>query len=92
MHPNLAARNDVVLLLPRRPDEATWRPSDVLEFVQEHGSETALVFLSGVHYATGQLFDMAAITRTAHERYEKERATIWLAFFSYHVPRSHMHT
>ena len=68
VHPSLAARDDVVLLLPRRPDESTWRPSDVLEFIQEHGDTTALVFLSGVHYATGQLFDMASITRTAHER------------------------
>lgn len=72
VHPSLAARDDVVLLLPRRPGESTWRPSDVLNFIQEEGDKTALVFLSGVHYSTGQLFDMAGITRTAHEQYGKE--------------------
>lgn len=57
-----------MLVLPRRPGEATWRPEDVLSFVREHAAEAALVFLSGLHYSTGQLFDMAAITRAAHDR------------------------
>jgi len=36
--------------------------------VQEHGSSTALVLLPGVQYYTGQVFDMAAITKAGHEQ------------------------
>lgn len=68
VHPQYAAREDLVVALPRRPGEATWRPDDVLSFIREHAAETALVFLSGLHFSTGQLFDMAAIARVAHDR------------------------
>ncbi len=68
VHPTYAARDDAVLVLPRRLGEGTWRPEDVLAFLREHGKDTALVMLSGVHYSTGQLFDMESITRVAHER------------------------
>ncbi|HEX5043742.1 MAG TPA: kynureninase [Candidatus Polarisedimenticolaceae bacterium] len=40
--------------------------SEILAMLQRHGREIALVLLSGVHYFTGQLFDLAAITRAAH--------------------------
>lgn len=56
-------------MLPRRPGEATWRPEDVIDFIEKNAADTALVFLSGLHYATGQLFDMEAIARVAHDKY-----------------------
>ena len=40
--------------------------TEILDTLERHGSEIALVLLSAVHYFTGQLFDLAAITRAAH--------------------------
>ncbi len=39
--------------------------TEILEMLEHRGSEIALVLLSAVHYFTGQLFDLAAITRAA---------------------------
>ena len=49
-----------------REGEHTLRTQDILEAIREHGDETALVLFSGVQYYTGQWFDLAKITRTAH--------------------------
>ena len=40
--------------------------AEILKTLERRGSEIALVLLSAVHYFTGQLFDLAAITRAAH--------------------------
>ncbi|HET9299841.1 MAG TPA: kynureninase [Candidatus Polarisedimenticolaceae bacterium] len=40
--------------------------AEILDTLERRGSEIALVLLSAVHYFTGQLFDLAAITRAAH--------------------------
>jgi kynureninase len=39
----------------------------ILDCIAQHGSETALVLFSGINYYNGQLFDMAAITKAAHQ-------------------------
>jgi kynureninase len=57
-----------VMRLEPRPDEATLRQEDILETIERHGDEIALVMLGNVNYLTGQAFDMAAITRAAHAR------------------------
>ncbi|MDQ6527173.1 kynureninase [Nocardioides sp. LHD-245] len=56
----------VVRLRPR-PGEAALRSDDIVAYLAEHGSTVALVLLGGVNYYSGELLDIAAITRAAHE-------------------------
>jgi kynureninase len=60
--------DDAVLRLTPRPGEETLRTEDILETLERHGKEIALVLLGNVNYLTGQAFDMAAITRAAHKQ------------------------
>ncbi|MCY1036457.1 kynureninase [Corallococcus sp. BB11-1] len=55
----------IVRLMPREGEE-TLRPGDILEAVERHGKQVALVMLGSVNYLTGQAFDIGAITRVAH--------------------------
>lgn len=50
-----------------REGEYTIRTEDIINTIQQHGNETALVLFGGVNYYSGQVFDMAAITKAAHE-------------------------
>lgn len=49
-----------------RLSENTLRQEDIEALLSREGSSIALIMLGGVNYATGQLFDMAAITRAGH--------------------------
>ena len=49
-----------------RKGEHTIRTEDILDTIKKYGDETALVFFEGVHYYTGQLFDIPTITKAAH--------------------------
>ena len=40
---------------------------EIIEAIRHHGPQTALVLFSGVHFYSGQLFDIKAITAAAHE-------------------------
>lgn len=57
-----------VIPLAPREGEACLRHEDILEAIERHGDEVALVLLGNVNYLTGQAFDMAAITRAGHRR------------------------
>jgi kynureninase len=50
-----------------RTGEDHLRLDDILECIQRHAAETALVLLPGVQYYTGQVFDLQAITSKARE-------------------------
>jgi kynureninase len=62
VHHGLDPAGTVVRLRPR-DGEDTLRTEDVLAFLDREGGTVALVLLGGVNYLTGQLMDMAAITK-----------------------------
>ncbi|MEU9019601.1 kynureninase [Actinomadura sp. NPDC048394] len=62
VHHGLDPAGTVVRLTPR-PGEDTLRTEDVLAFLEREGGTVALLMLGGVNYLTGQLMDMAAITK-----------------------------
>lgn len=57
--------NALIELTPRE-GESTLRTEDIIETIERHGEEIALVLLGGVNYYTGQAFDMKAITDAGH--------------------------
>ncbi|OJT25887.1 kynureninase [Archangium sp. Cb G35] len=59
---------DAVIQLAPRPGEETLRTEDILDTIERHGKDIALVLLGNVNYLTGQAFDMATITRAAHRQ------------------------
>jgi kynureninase len=50
-----------------REGESTWRTEDIIETIHRHRDSLALVMLPGVNYVTGQVFDIQAITKAAHD-------------------------
>ena len=50
------------------PNEHTIHTEDILKAIEDNAKELALVFISGVHYYTGQYFDLEAITKKAKEK------------------------
>jgi kynureninase len=49
-----------------RAGEYHIRHEDIMDAINAHGDTLALVLLGGVNYFTGQVFDMAGITRQGH--------------------------
>lgn len=49
------------------PGTDTLSTQQIVDAIREHGASTELVLFSGVHFYTGQRFDMAAITKAAHD-------------------------
>ena len=63
--PPKGGTQNLIELMPR-DGETTLRTEDVVETIERHGDEIALVMLGGVNYYTGQAFDMPAITEAGH--------------------------
>lgn len=58
---------DAVVEIAPREGEHTLQTDDIIQKIKELGDSVALVMFSGVNYYTGQVFDMAAITKAGHE-------------------------
>lgn len=59
--------DEAVITVEPRAGESTLRTEDILETIEEHGDELALVCLSGLQYYTGQAFDIETITARGRE-------------------------
>ncbi|MFM9908581.1 MAG: kynureninase [Chitinophagaceae bacterium] len=57
--------NDELVEVSPRAGEHTIRTEDILESINKHKDELALVFWGGLNYYTGQVFDMQTITIAA---------------------------
>ncbi len=60
--------DESIIQVRPRDGEHVIRTEDIEAALAEHGDEIALVWLSGVNYFTGQVFDMARITAAAKAR------------------------
>ena len=58
--------DETVIEVAPRQGEHNLRTEDILSTIRKHGDSVAVVLFGGVNYYTGQLFDMKAITDTAH--------------------------
>ena len=56
------------LELSPRDGEFCVRLEDIQELIDAQGESIALILLGGVNYATGQIFDIAEITRAGHRK------------------------
>ena len=56
---------DLIEVAPREGEHLICE-EDILNKIAEIGDELAMVMIGGVNYYTGQLFDMAAITKAGH--------------------------
>ena len=54
--------------LTPRENESCIRDEDIESLIDREGNSIALILLGGVNYATGQLFDMPAITAAGHRK------------------------
>lgn len=54
--------DDAIVEIKKREGEHFWRTEDVVSKIKEVGEELALVFIGGVNYYNGQVFDMETIT------------------------------
>jgi kynureninase len=57
-----------LLELTPREGESSMRDEDIETLIEREGDSIALVLLGGVHYATGQAFDMAGITKAGQRK------------------------
>jgi kynureninase len=59
-------KETIIEVLPRT-GEHTLRTEDIIQTINNHADELALVLFGGINYFTGQLFDMEAITKAGHK-------------------------
>ena len=59
--------DDCIIEVKPKEGSSYIQTSDILDAINTHGQETALVIFGGVNYYSGQVFDMQAICKAAHE-------------------------
>ena len=59
--------DDAIVEIAPRDGEWVIREEDILAAIEANADELAMVFFGGINYFNGQLFDMAALTKAAHE-------------------------
>src|SRR6266481_3149497 len=67
VHHGFDPRDALILARPRK-DEFTVRTEEILDLIEKHGNQLAVVMIGGVNFFTGQLFDIQKITAAAQER------------------------
>lgn len=59
---------ETLLQLPLREGEIVHRHTDILDYINKHGEEIALVMPGAINYYTGQAFNIEEITALAHKK------------------------
>src|SRR5712691_388357 len=67
VHHGLAPKDARVLARPRE-GEFTVRTEEIVDLIEKHGDQFAVVMIGGVNFFTGQLFDIEKITTAAQKR------------------------
>ena len=67
VHHGFDPKDALVLASPRK-GEFTVRNEEILDLIEKHGDQLAVVMIAGVNFFTGQLFDIPTITKTAQRR------------------------
>src|SRR3954471_23192467 len=66
VHHGLDPDEALILVRPRK-GEFTIRREDVLDLIERHADDLAIVMIGGLNFFTGQLVDIEKITATAHK-------------------------
>src|SRR2546428_8840167 len=67
VHHGLDPKDALILASPRK-GEYTVRTEDIVDLIEKHADQLAVIMIAGVNFFTGQLFDIPTITRTAQKR------------------------
>src|SRR5713101_1872459 len=67
VHHGLDPKGALMLARPRE-GEYTVRTEDIVDLIEKHGDQLAVVMIGGVNFFTGQLFDIEKITAAAQKR------------------------
>ena len=59
---------DGLIELKPREGEVCLRDEDILQYIETHGDEIALIMLGNTNYYTGQFFDMPGIVAVGHKK------------------------
>ena len=71
---------DAIIEVGPRPDDGLIHVTDIQHALAEHADELALVWMSGLNYYTGQLYNMAAITETVRQHSHRCQQDIPIGF------------
>jgi kynureninase len=67
VHHSLDPKEALVLARPRK-GEFTVRTEEIVDLIEKHADQIAVLMIGGVNFFTGQLFDIDKITEAAHKR------------------------